>query len=226
MTNDEMKALRDFRADVHPPDEETRQRIYSYATGGTKRPAARHLRVLHLRRIRTNTPRLVAALGGAAICTAVAALAAAGAFSTGAAKPLKHAGGGGLDAPGNPLSLAFNRNAGTLSSVTVTANPGIPNANAELEVFHSAASATPGGAAGPSTIVYQEQIPLTAQQSTWSGVLSPSDWSGGCQSGRYSVVLIAVAPGTSLSDVISETPTQLSNDPNAEVASTVFSCQG
>ena len=80
-------------------------------------------------------------------------------------------------------------------------------------------------------MVYQRPIPLTApaagQQLTWSGVLAPSDWSGGCQDGLYAVVLIAVAPGTALSDVLAETPAELANYPNAELSvAKSFTCQG
>ncbi len=78
-------------------------------------------------------------------------------------------------------------------------------------------------------MVYKEQLPLTVpspgQPSTWSGVLSPSDWSGGCQSGTYTVDVIAVAPGTSLSQVVSETPVQLGNDRNREIDGANFNCQ-
>lgn len=232
MTTDEMKALRDFPAEVVPPDEETRQRVYAFATGEANRSVRQHLGILRLRKTPTNMPRFVAVLAGAVICAAVGALAATGAFSSGSAQPLRHpGGGGGLEAPPNPVSLAFNHDAaGTVSSITVTASPNIPSASAELEVFLTPASTTPGVAAGQSTMVYQEQIPLTApsaeQQPTWSGVLSPSDWTGGCQAGRYTVDVITAAPGTSLSTVVSETPAQLSNDPNKEVDGVSFNCQG
>jgi hypothetical protein len=119
-----------------------------------------------------------------------------------------------------------------VSSIDVTASPEIPNASAELLIFSDAARSNPGATLA-SEAVFQMQIPLTApsgvssaERPAWSGTLYPSDWKGGCQGGRYTVDVIAVGPGTPLSDVLSETDAELSKDPNREVDGATFSCQG
>jgi hypothetical protein len=145
---------------------------------------------------------------------------------------VRDSGSGGLDAPVDALSLTVNRIGGALSSIDVTASPEIPNASADLLIFNGAARSNPGATLS-SEAVFQMQIPLTApsgvssgDRSAWSGTLYPSDWTGGCEGGRYTVAVIAVGPGTSLSAVLSETSAELSNDPNAEVDGATFSCQG
>ena len=138
-----------------------------------------------------------------------------------------------LDAPPDPLSVTYNRSGGELASIAVTASPTTANASTAVEVLAAAASATPGMATGPVKIVYQEQVPLSApsaaapeQRPTWSGTLSPSDWNGGCQAGwRYSVVLVAVGPGTSLADLLSGTSEEQATSGKAEWDGTGwFSC--
>jgi hypothetical protein len=218
MTNDEMQVLRDFRAEIPRPDEETRRRVYAYATGGMKRFTGRRLGIWSHRSLPSKSPRLVAVLAGAAICTATAALAATGTFSGGGTRDVqaaRHTRGstqtvghsGPADAPYDALSVALTRSGGTLRSLAVTVNPNIDNATVQVEVLHGAASTTPGVATGTIDVVYQNQVSTTAPStaspgalSTWSGTLSPSDWKGGCQSGLYEILAVSVGPGTSLAD--------------------------
>jgi hypothetical protein len=71
MTNDDLQLLREFRAEMPAPDEETRRKIYALATGGGARrssPSAwRH-------RLPPMAPkRRMAVLAGAVVCAALAA---------------------------------------------------------------------------------------------------------------------------------------------------------
>ena len=132
-----------------------------------------------------------------------------------------------LGGPIRPLSVTYNRDSsGELTSITVTASPQMANASAELEVFG-------GPPDGRSVVVYRQQVLLAApspaapeQRPTWSGRLSPSDWSGGCQAGwRYGLVLVAVGPGTSLADVLAH-PEDWANNADAEIdEARLLACQ-
>jgi hypothetical protein len=180
--------LIEFRVNVPLPNEETKQRIYSRATG-------RHRR-LPRRKLVSVIMVAVAAVAG------VGAAALAGAFTGGATPTSRtHPSGGGLDAPYDALTVTPNRNDdGTLASISVTVKPDIANATSEIEVLHSDGSAT-----GTTEVVFREQVSTTPLPgpdglSTWSGTLYPSDWTGGCQSGTYGIRVVSVPPGTSLAD--------------------------
>lgn len=97
-----------------------------------------------------------------------------------------------------PLSLSFTRDSsGALTSINVTASSAFLDQTANIQVIHGYV-ATPQDAT-PSQVVFQEEVPLTniitpasgppgtVALSTWSGTLSPSDWTGGCQSGTYQI---------------------------------------
>lgn len=58
---------------------------------------------------------------------------------------------------------------------------------------------------GPTGGIGGPKIPAWAKvtgASIWSGTLYPSDWEGGCEAGRYWIHVVAVGPGTSLSDAL------------------------
>ncbi|HEY2354403.1 MAG TPA: hypothetical protein VGH79_05850 [Gaiellaceae bacterium] len=172
-------------------------------------------------------PRRRVALAFAA-CVVIATLLIAFVGVDGGGRGRKAGPAGGL-APPNPLFVTPNFSDGALRSITVNASPDTPSATAELEIWHAA----PDASTGVSELVFQLQIPLAAplgvsggNQPRWSGMLFPRDWRGGCQGGSYTVDVITPAPGTALSDLLSETPAELSEDPNREIDGATFSCEG
>jgi hypothetical protein len=123
----------------------------------------------------------------------------------------------------DPLNLVFTRDAsGALTAISVTANAALLDATASIQVIHGHVD-TPADVT-PSQVVFQEQVPLTniaspasgppgtVALSTWSGSLSPNDWTGGCQSGSYQVS-VSVSPVH---------PTQVEQDESA--LSESFTC--
>jgi hypothetical protein len=219
MTSDE-HLLREFRAEIPAPDEETRRKIYANAFSGTRRSAGWRTRAWaeHLRA--TPSVRLAAIVGAGALSAAVAAMAATGTFNDNAKHARTVGAGppastrhlrtvGGTEAPGDPMSVTYNRSGGTLSSINLTVNPSMPDASIELQVLHSSASTASDVNTANSEVVYQAQVSATntsstaAEPSSWSGTLSPSDWSGGCQSGLYQILAVSVGPGTSLANASS-----------------------
>ncbi len=212
MTNDEMNVLRDFRAEISPPSEETRDRIYAYATAGAQRSSSRRLSAWRNRRLPRTPKRMVAILGSAAICAAGAAVVVVGMVGGGGSRAVTQAlrpTGGGLVSPSISTSVNYNRSGGALSSIAVTLTPDVADASIQLQVIHSDAStyaeAYSQEYAGNAAVVFEEQVPATPTPSTtssrhlstWSGTLSPSQWSGGCQSGLYRITWVAVGPGSS-----------------------------
>jgi hypothetical protein len=189
-TEDQIReGLKLLAEDVQPPEGE----------------AARRPRAWFLPRV---TPRLGVALAGAAVCAAVGALAATGAFDGGhraaAAPKAKLRIRGGMMIPYfPPLWVNVNRGSdGTLQSVDVRVHSYSANDTVELKVVHS----TPGGG---DTVVYTTQVTTGTSASScptgptghsgptgrtgpivecgnlgssWTGTLVPSDWTGGCDS--------------------------------------------
>lgn len=162
--------------------------------------------------------RLVLALG---ICIA-AALAAflSGAFSS------THGGTAGLG-PGphfNPLELQFQHEGSRLTSIDVTVNAATLGGTVVVRVVQGVIDETHSG-----KMVFQESAPMTDVTSpvsgppglellsTWSGTLSPSDWTGGCQDGPYEIT-VQVTPAVN--------PTNPNGPPpnGEEVESGSFSC--
>jgi len=172
-----------FRSSVPLPDDPVSHRIYAHATSSHPR---------------MSRPRLAVLIAATAVA-AVGVAALGGAFE-GRATP---ANGGGAKialtvAPPDILSVTPNLNdGGTLASLSVTTNPKIADANTEVEVLLFDNTRT-----GANHVVFQEQVQTTA--SSWSGTLYPDDWSGGCQSGRYAILVVSVAPGASLADATPE----------------------
>jgi hypothetical protein len=162
----------------------------------------------------------------AAICAVFAAVVATATFTSGPAhKAPPTASLHGDQSPG-PMRINYVHSGGALSSIAVTLTPNVANASVQLQVVHSDATSYAEAYAGSTQVVFQEQASTTASPassfglSTWSGTLSPSDWSGGgCQSGLYQIKWVAVQPGTSFANA--------SAAPGNEVgASELFSCSG
>lgn len=236
----ERDLLREFRAEIPAPDDETRRRVYAHATSRNTRFAGWRRPGWAGASLPRASLRLSAALAGAALCAAVAAMAAAGTFS-GSAKHATALGHGAsvssqpsasLFPSGNAMSVSYNRSggasssvgSGALSSVDVTVNPSMADATIEIEVLYSSASTGADVTAANSQVVYQKQVSATNTASTvnglstWSGTLTPSEWSGGCQSGIYNILALSVGPGTSLANA-----TYKNSD---RYYSGMFSCSG
>lgn len=150
-----------------------------------------------------------------AICVAVAVPGAvlSGLFGTShTAAPQNHlrpAPRGGSRPMGfNSMLLNITRDGGAIASIGVTVNAPIRDATTLLQVITGSPY---GHIVSPATrrIVFQEQEPMTniaspasgpngtVALSTWSGTLSPSDWTGGCQHALYEVYATTVPSGSS-----------------------------
>ena len=151
--------------------------------------------------------RRIGVFAGAALFAAVVAVAAAGTFGGGGAKqavrpPVKVA--GGVSARTNVGDPTFS--GGTLSSVAVTVNPDIADASVRVQVIHSdqppmptrmrRSLQEPTRSSSKSRVQQPPSTPGASGASTWSDMFSPSDWSGGCQSGLYRIAVVWVGPGT------------------------------
>ena len=129
-----------------------------------------------------------------AACIALAALAAflSGAFNS------THGGTGGLG-PGpyfNPLELQFSHDGDRLTSIDVTVNAATLGGTARIRVVQGVIDEGHTG-----QVVFQGTVPMTdiaspvsgppglELLSTWSGTLSPSDWTGGCGRGPYEITV-------------------------------------
>lgn len=141
-------------------------------------------------RVRPTRLRIVLAL---AVCVAVAATAAflSGAFTS------THDGTGGLGPiPFDPLELHFTHDGSRLTSIDVTVNAATLGGTVLVQVVHGVIDETHTG-----QVVFQETVPMTDLASpvsgplglevlsTWSGTLSPSDWTGGCGRGPYEITV-------------------------------------
>ena len=173
------KLLTEFRSSVPLPDDPVSHRVYARATS------------THPRMSRPKLAVLIAATAVAAV--GVAALG--GTFESGATQAI----GGGSKialkvAPPDILSVTPNlSDDGTLASLSVTTSPKLADASTEVEVLLFDNTRT-----GANHVVFREQVQTTA--SSWSGTLYPNDWSRGCQSGRYAILVVSVASGASLAD--------------------------
>lgn len=107
-----------------------------------------------------------------------------------------------------PMTLDLTHGAQGITSIDVTVNAPIRDATTLLQVITGSPY---GHIVSPATrkIVFQEQKPMTniaspasgpngtVALSTWSGTLSPSDWTGGCQHALYEVYATTVTAGSS-----------------------------
>lgn len=108
----------------------------------------------------------------------------------------------------DPMTLNIARDGGAVTSVGVTVNAPARDAATLLQVITGSPY---GHIVSPATrkVVFQEQVPMTniaspasgpngtVALSTWSGTLSPSDWTGGCRHATYEVYATTVLSGTS-----------------------------
>jgi hypothetical protein len=146
------------------------------------------------RRARLPRGRLVLALAACLVAAAFAAFLA-GAFSSTPGTT------GGLG-PGpyfNPLELQFKHNGGRLTSIDATVNAATLGGTVLIQVVQGQIDGPESAAQGK--IVFQDRFPMTDLSSpvsgppglellsTWSGTLSPSDWTGGCGSGPYEITV-------------------------------------
>jgi hypothetical protein len=95
----------------------------------------------------------------------------------------------------SPLRLDFTRSGSVITAVAVDVNAPIPNAMLQLQVLRGTTE---------RQVVFQEQLPMTnatpptgsstgaVAYSSWSGVLNPSNWTGGCQNASYTVSITVV----------------------------------
>ena len=206
MTDD---LLTNFRSEILLPDEATAQDLYVRATSAPRR-APRH--------------RLaVAIVTAAATGAAVAALV----VSTGQT-PKRRAMPMGFD----PMALSFVRNGQSLASIAATIQAPIGGATMRLQVLRTEPSQllpAMNHVPGSAQIVFQEQAAMTdisppptgpggtVALSTWSGTLSPTDWTGGCQDELYNVSAVVVPAGSSYDDP---------PDGSQSVSSNWFRCSG
>ena len=181
MTNDDL--FTQFRSDVPLPDDITTKQIYERATSGRRRPVTRR--------------RLVAA---------VAVIAAAG-IAGGVTATL---GGGGSKFPAvaaapdgkpgasrklmlNPLTTEFTASGDEYTAIDTSLLSIYSDTTLEVRVVRSDASDVSGADNAPYEVVFDEQVPMTDGSNpedtftTWSGTLTPSEWTGGCQQGLYRI---------------------------------------
>jgi len=203
MTDDELtEVVQEFRASVPQASEKTRQKIYDRATGGVDGGSHGRTRSWGpLLPSRTHA-RLIAAVGVAVV--GVVAVVATGTFASSPARRTSEQAAPPAIGQSSPASMtvAFSRDVGGLSSIKVMLSPNVDQATIQLQVIHSNAPTLEGASANNAQVVYQTQVATTAPTqamagpSFWSGTLSPSDWSGGCQPGFYQITSLAIPPGT------------------------------
>ncbi len=204
MTTDDLQLLREFRAEIPAPDDETRRRIYAHATNPAPsrwHDASRRLSVPPLR-LRFALPAV------AAVCAA--AVAAVVLTAT--------LGGGNTVSHGKPSNAVFpwfsmnvNRSGQAVSSVDATVRAPWPDATAQISVvrnpdFEQQQFVNGKLVSGPGgQIVFQTQTSLTNLTSNpkplpaddrWSSTvtLDPSQWDGGCQNAPYAIVVFTDHP--------------------------------
>ena len=167
------------------PDDETTQRIYERATTGRRNLATR--------RVLVGAVALLAAGGIAGGLSAT--LGGSGGGPAGTVYPPGHPGGPGGGMALAPVTLDTNYSDGRLASVDVTLRSVRPDRTLDVQVVHSDASQPADADTGSTQAVFDEHESPTvydttmqdATHATWSGTLTPSDWSGGCQTGLYRI---------------------------------------
>lgn len=180
MTNDEMQLLREFRSGISVPTEETRQRAYAYAISRSRGGLS-----LRLRNLATGRARVYV------IATACILLVVGLSFAFIPQSSHTPRTGGSYATEG----LTLVPDDGTFgSTVHVTVDAPVGNATLKLQVLREPSEPGTNPSTEASQVVYEEQVPMTEVTkgdnamgdnplSTWSGSLSTSDWSGGCQRG-------------------------------------------
>ena len=175
--------LTTFRSEMPLPDEATAQRIYRRATSGRRHVVTRRRLVA-----------AVAALAAAGIAGGLSATLGGGASKT----PTGPGPGGGGPATGmslNPLSVDFAASGHEFTSIDVSVLSPTAETTLRLRVVRSDAAQVSEADSAPSEVVFDEQVSMTvvesdvqdATHSTWSGRLTPSEWTGGCQQALYRI---------------------------------------
>ena len=191
MTNDDLTLLRDFRAEIPVLDNETRARIYAYATTGTPRAAP----LLTRRRVALTLAACVAVAAPAVVFSGLCSPRRIPRSKT-KRRSCRVAG----DPMGyQPIALDFTRSGQQITSIKVTVNAPIRDATLQLQVLRTHDRVCPACSNAERQVVFKEQVPMTniaspaegppgvVALSTWSGTLSPSNWEGGCQNAFYTV---------------------------------------
>jgi hypothetical protein len=182
MTND---PLTTFRSEMPMPDEETTQRIYERATSGRRHVVTRR-RVI----------AAVAVLAAAGIAGGLSAtLGGGGSSPADTVVTGPHPGGPGGGMALAPVTMDTNYDNGELTSIDLTLRSVHPETTLDVKVVRSdAAQATDAGNASSQVVFDEQESPTVldttmqdATHATWSGTLTPSDWSGGCQTGLYRI---------------------------------------
>ena len=185
MTDD---ILTTFRSEMPVPDEETTQRIYERATSGRRRMAGRG--------------RLVAVVAVVAVAGIAGGLTAA--LNGGGSKPSATGGptGGGPAGGGpagkislNPLTTDFSASGNEYTSIDVSLLSMAGDQTLTVRVVRSDASQVADADSAANEVVFDEQVSMTLDDSnpedgpysTWSGTLTPSEWTGGCQQALYRI---------------------------------------
>lgn len=101
-----------------------------------------------------------------------------------------------------PMALDFTMGSQGVTAINVTVNTALSDASLQIQVLRSNATQPLQAlqqAPEDQQVVYSEQVsmsnvappasnvPGATTFSTWSGMLSPSDWTGGCQNSLYTV---------------------------------------
>lgn len=163
------------------------------------------------RRVRAVCPRRRLALAALAACLAAAAAAVgfSGVLTSAPPTSTPTTKGHGIPPGYSPMNLSFTRNGQTVTSLAVTVNASFTDGTLQLQVLHGNPYGPTSGPAPDRQVVFQEQEPMTniaspssgapgtEALSTWSGTLSPSEWTGGCQQGQYEVWATVVPAGSS-----------------------------
>ena len=111
MTNDDLQLLREFRAEIAAPDDETRRRIYAYATSSPSNRSQPSARLLRVHRWRSWRGALGVAVAVAALAGAGVAIAAGlGAFN-------------GISAAQHPPTAADRLDPAVVASIAANDNP-------------------------------------------------------------------------------------------------------
>jgi hypothetical protein len=190
MATDAIQLLRDHWGDVPDADEETVRRAYAYATSARTRGPIR------LFRFTIPRPRLRIAI------PVVAAVALAAGLSLAFIPQSRRTPPTGGNAVHGLMLTPDSGVIGPGSSLNVSLDyQPVPDASASLQLQVKRVAFPPGTDRNtfdpnsePSQVVFKETVPMNVQAITvtapgddaylasWSGTLSVSDWTGGCQS--------------------------------------------
>ena len=114
--------------------------------------------------------------------------------------------------PSRPVTIDFTTGAKGVTAIDLAVNSPTSDASLQVQVLRSNATQPLQAMQESRTdqqVVYQERVSMTnlappadaipgvTSLATWSGTLSPSDWTGGCQNSLYTVeISITAKDGT------------------------------